>query len=100
MEEGDVGVRGPRLHSGAASRLKAESPARRIVADIVSLRREPPCGCRKGERSFDYRVSVQQLSKKGTVAMSGTVRLPRVLRATPERIYRAFLDADAMAKWL
>ena len=29
-----------------------------------------------------------------------TVKLHRVLRATPERIYRAFLDADAMAKWL
>jgi uncharacterized protein YndB with AHSA1/START domain len=28
------------------------------------------------------------------------VRLHRVLRATPERVYRAFLDADAMAKWL
>jgi uncharacterized protein YndB with AHSA1/START domain len=28
------------------------------------------------------------------------VTLHRVLRATPERIYRAFLDADAMAKWL
>jgi uncharacterized protein YndB with AHSA1/START domain len=31
---------------------------------------------------------------------SNTIRLHRVLRATPERIYRAFLDADAMAKWL
>ena len=31
---------------------------------------------------------------------SNTVRLHRVLRATPERVYRAFLDADAMAKWL
>jgi uncharacterized protein YndB with AHSA1/START domain len=29
-----------------------------------------------------------------------TVRLHRVLRAAPERIYRAFLDADALAKWL
>jgi uncharacterized protein YndB with AHSA1/START domain len=29
-----------------------------------------------------------------------TVRLHRVLRSTPDRIYRAFLDADAMAKWL
>ena len=29
-----------------------------------------------------------------------TVRLHRVLRSTPERVYRAFLDADAMAKWL
>jgi uncharacterized protein YndB with AHSA1/START domain len=31
---------------------------------------------------------------------TNTVKLHRVLRATPERIYRAFLDADAMAKWL
>ena len=31
---------------------------------------------------------------------SNTVRLHRVLRAKPERVYRAFLDADAMAKWL
>ena len=29
-----------------------------------------------------------------------TVRLHRVLRAPPERVYRAFLHADAMAKWL
>lgn len=29
-----------------------------------------------------------------------TVILHRVLRAPPERVYRAFLDADAMAKWL
>jgi uncharacterized protein YndB with AHSA1/START domain len=32
--------------------------------------------------------------------MPNTVRLHRVLRAPAERIYRAFLDADAMAKWL
>ncbi len=31
---------------------------------------------------------------------TGTVKLHRVLKAAPERIYRAFLDADAMAKWL
>jgi uncharacterized protein YndB with AHSA1/START domain len=31
---------------------------------------------------------------------TNTVRLHRVLRATPENIYRAFLDPDAMAKWL
>ena len=31
---------------------------------------------------------------------TGTVRLHRVLRAKPERVYRAFLAADAMAKWL
>src|SRR5436190_10749521 len=32
--------------------------------------------------------------------MPNTVRFQRVLRATPERVYRAFLDPDAMAKWL
>lgn len=29
-----------------------------------------------------------------------TIRLHRVLRTTPEKVYRAFLDADAMCKWL
>jgi uncharacterized protein YndB with AHSA1/START domain len=32
--------------------------------------------------------------------MPSTVRFHRVLRATPDRVYRAFLDPDAMAKWL
>ena len=32
--------------------------------------------------------------------MPNTVRFHRVLRATPQRVYRAFLDADAMAKWM
>jgi uncharacterized protein YndB with AHSA1/START domain len=31
---------------------------------------------------------------------ANTVKLHRVIRATPEKIYKAFLDADAMAKWL
>ncbi len=31
---------------------------------------------------------------------TGTVRLHRVLRCPPERVYRAFLEADALAKWL
>ena len=32
--------------------------------------------------------------------MPNAVRFHRVLRAAPEKVYRAFLDADAMAKWL
>jgi uncharacterized protein YndB with AHSA1/START domain len=31
---------------------------------------------------------------------TGTVRLHRVIRTKPEKVYRAFLDADAMAKWI
>jgi uncharacterized protein YndB with AHSA1/START domain len=32
--------------------------------------------------------------------MPGTVRLHRVLATRPEKVYRAFIEADAMAKWL
>jgi len=31
---------------------------------------------------------------------ASTIRLHRVLRATPERVYRAFLEADALVKWI
>lgn len=34
------------------------------------------------------------------MANKGTVRLHRVVKAPAERVFRAFLDADAMAKWL
>ena len=32
--------------------------------------------------------------------MPNTIRLHRVLKSTPDRVYRAFLDPDAMVKWL
>src|SRR5215468_8935288 len=32
--------------------------------------------------------------------MANTVRFHRVLRAAPEKVYRAFVDAEALAKWL
>jgi uncharacterized protein YndB with AHSA1/START domain len=37
---------------------------------------------------------------KPASASTNTVRLHRVLRTTPEKVYRAFLDAEALAKWL
>jgi uncharacterized protein YndB with AHSA1/START domain len=41
------------------------------------------------------------VTTKGEDSMpTSTIRLHRVLRATPERVYRAFLDPDAMVKWL
>jgi uncharacterized protein YndB with AHSA1/START domain len=40
-------------------------------------------------------------SRKSPASLPGnTIRLHRVLRASPEKVYKAFLDADAMAKWL
>jgi uncharacterized protein YndB with AHSA1/START domain len=35
-----------------------------------------------------------------TTNATHTIRLHRVLRAAPEKVYRAFLDAEALAKWL
>ena len=35
-----------------------------------------------------------------TTNNTNTIRLHRVLRATPERVYRAFIDVSAMTKWL
>jgi uncharacterized protein YndB with AHSA1/START domain len=35
-----------------------------------------------------------------TTNNANTIRLHRVLRATPDRVYRAFIDAAAMSKWL
>jgi uncharacterized protein YndB with AHSA1/START domain len=36
----------------------------------------------------------------GELQLPSTIRLHRVLRTTPEKLYRAFLDSDAKAKWL
>ena len=40
------------------------------------------------------------MSRGTKPASANTVRLHHVLRATPEKVYRAFLDAQALAKWL
>src|SRR3954462_12645286 len=41
---------------------------------------------------------IQRQSKE--IVMPGTVKLHRVLKAPPARVYKAFLDADGLAKWL
>src|SRR3954454_4741642 len=52
-------------------------------------------------RLISATIPLPNHDSKGDLTMAtGTVRLHRVLRTNPERIYRAFLDADAMAKWL
>src|SRR5688572_33090124 len=49
--------------------------------------------CRSGGAPFDSLT-------KGEFIMPSTIRLHRVLRATPDRVYRAFLDPEAKVKWL
>jgi uncharacterized protein YndB with AHSA1/START domain len=44
--------------------------------------------------------NTKRIKTNMTTNNTNTVRLHRVLCARPERVYRAFLDADAMAKWL
>jgi uncharacterized protein YndB with AHSA1/START domain len=46
------------------------------------------------------RIDDNETKTNMTTNNTSTVRLHRVLKAPPERVYRAFLDADAMAKWL
>src|SRR5438067_9060359 len=45
-------------------------------------------------------MSFVEASQPNPMTITNTVRLHRVLRASPERVYRAFLDPDAMVKWL
>jgi uncharacterized protein YndB with AHSA1/START domain len=52
------------------------------------------------QRGANLRCKLLTIELRGITMTTGTVRLHRVLRAKPERVYRAFLDADAMAKWL
>jgi uncharacterized protein YndB with AHSA1/START domain len=51
-------------------------------------------------QSEQFSNTSQTRIASGSIMPTNTVKLHRVLRAPPERIYRAFLDADAMVKWL
>jgi uncharacterized protein YndB with AHSA1/START domain len=85
-----------RTPSMAAISSRKPSPAKRRrfrarwrEADVDSARGRSTMGV----TSDNHRKDQETMS-------TNTIRLHRVLRAAPERVYRAFLDADAMAKWL
>jgi uncharacterized protein YndB with AHSA1/START domain len=57
--------------------------------------------CPGSSTLFVVEVKEEMATPKGEKIMSGnTIQLHRVVRATPEKVYRAFLNGDAMAKWL
>lgn len=45
-------------------------------------------------------ATVDKSSSSAAPAATGTVRLHRVLKAPPQRVYKAFFDPDALAKWM
>ena len=47
-----------------------------------------------------YIAMTKTKPSKPSAPATNTVRLHRVLAAKPDKVYRAFLDADAMARWL
>jgi uncharacterized protein YndB with AHSA1/START domain len=47
-----------------------------------------------------YLTNNDTIIERAKVMPGNTIQLYRVIRATPERVYRAFLDADAKVKWL
>jgi uncharacterized protein YndB with AHSA1/START domain len=48
----------------------------------------------------DFCSTSPLLIERRRIMAGNTIRLHRVLRTTPEKVYRAFIDADARAKWL
>jgi uncharacterized protein YndB with AHSA1/START domain len=54
----------------------------------------------KAEKSSAAQFIDHHLTSKGKTMASRSVKLHRVLRTPPEKVYRAFLEADASAKWL
>src|ERR1700756_4929030 len=71
--------------------LRPSAASRTSFLPLRSL----PLSPRYGSRSF---ALPQPCS--GETAMPNTVRLHRVLATKPDKVYRAFIEADAMAKWL
>jgi uncharacterized protein YndB with AHSA1/START domain len=61
------------------------------LSTLVSIREAPD------RLSFEPPLTADSSRRR---SMPSTVRFQRVLRTTPERLYRAFIDPDAMAKWL
>jgi uncharacterized protein YndB with AHSA1/START domain len=51
-------------------------------------------------RADSAKAAIEKDRKGERLMSANTVRLHRVLRTTPEKVYRAFLDPDAMVKWL
>src|SRR5690606_24709416 len=90
--------------TAAASRSRSPAASTRTRSRRTT---RPPAGCTASPRLSGPARAVRRIpaDPPGRPSMSdannntGTVTLHRVLRAPPERVYRAFVDPAAMAKW-
>src|SRR5688572_23996729 len=76
-------------------RTRSSSPSASSRSTATSGTSSAKCVSWTGRNSAAKPESV-----KGERIVPSTIRLHRVMRATPERVYRAFLDPDAKVKWL
>ena len=88
---------GNELDHGISTRLvsRGSEDAQKVVLHSSKYDElKSMCPAQKNNLTTTERTTIMSTST------TNTIRLHRVLRAAPEKIYRAFLDADAMAKWL
>ena len=76
------------------ARIHTRSEFQTNIDDAVTPSRSLQSYAVKGERTKIAR------NLRGEISMPNTVRLHRVLATKPEKVYRAFIEADALAKWL
>src|SRR5437667_6669359 len=77
--------------------MRADTPRR--INSSTSIQKRLKVSTSGSSGMIDCVVSSYHGDGENNMSTS-TIRLHRVLRATPERVYRAFLDPDAMSKWL
>jgi uncharacterized protein YndB with AHSA1/START domain len=71
----------------------------READDLIGIN-PPPLTSAAARRGRVTGKSVRAPQLKREIIMPNTVRLHRVLATKPDKVYRAFMEPDAMAKWL
>jgi uncharacterized protein YndB with AHSA1/START domain len=92
---GQRGVTKPHYSIVPPGAARASSPQRPLPRETQGIASLVPRGGRQNNR-----IGHRNPTSPGVTAMPNTVRLHRVIAAKPEKVYRAFIEPDAQAKWL
>jgi uncharacterized protein YndB with AHSA1/START domain len=76
-----------------------EKNSQRLSASIAAARLQGRSTAPQGKQQMET-IMTQDAHSETRATPANTVRLHRVFATSPEKVYRAFTDADAMAKWL